>query len=309
MKRLTYFALVLILAVATVGCNKKKIDQLEHEKAALQAEKMRQDSLLNDFMSTFNEFEDNLEAIKEKESLITMGDENPEYRTEGKEKVIEDIQMINDLLDQNRQIIEELTAKAEKAEGTSSEYRRAISRLKKQLVERDGEITELKEQLVALDYRIEDLNGRVDTLTRRNTYLAQTTEAQTARITQQEDSLRNLDSKVSEQDVALHTAYFVTGTTRELKDQSVINKEGGFIGIGATKQLASDFNPSAFNKIDIREMTEIPVATRKPEVLTVHPASSYEFKDLDDDKEYDILEIKNPAEFWKTSRYLVVMTK
>jgi len=56
-------------------------------------------------------------------------------------------------------------------------------------------------------------------------------------------------------------------------------------------------------------MTEIPIETRKAKLLTVHPAGTYEFKDLNDDKQIDILEIKNPKEFWKTSRYLVVMTR
>ena len=151
------------------------------------SEKEHQDSLIGDFMNTFNEFEENLAVIKEKESLITMGADNPEYRTDGKESVIQDIQLINDLLDQNRQIIDELTTKAEQAEGLSAQYRRSISGLKRQLEERDTEVTEL-EQLVALDYRIEDLNGRIDTLSQENTMLAQTARTQEGRLVRQQDS-------------------------------------------------------------------------------------------------------------------------
>lgn len=305
MNRLIIPPLILVLALSFMGCNQDKIEQLEREKAALQAEKARQDSALNDFMNTFNEFEANIEMIKEKESLITMGADNPEYRSEGKEAIIEDIQMINDLLDQNRQIIEELSAKAERAEGLSAEYRRTIGSLKRQLEERNTEISELKQQLVALDYRIEDLNGRIDTLSLENQQLTQTTRTQSTRIQRQRDSLNDLDQTVNEQDRALNTAYYVTGTTRELKDLAVIDRDGLFGG----KELSEDFNASAFNRIDIREVTEIPIATRRPEVLTTHPSGTYEFKDLDDDRQYDILQITNPGEFWKTSRYLVVLVK
>jgi chromosome segregation ATPase len=308
MKRITYFTLVLVAAITLFSCNQKKIDQLEQQKAALEAEKARQDSMLNDFMATFNQFEENLQAIKEKENLINMGSNNPEYREEGKKAIIDDIQSINELLDQNRQIIDEMTAKAEKSEGLSSEYRRTISRLKGQLAERTQEITVLKEQLAEMNFRIEDLNGRVDTLSRENSMLAQTTQQQSQRIAKQQDSLQTVSQAALEREKALNTAYYITGTSKELKQKEVITREGGFIGIGGARKLAEDFNQTAFSRIDIREMTEIPVDSKKAELLTVHPAGTYEFKDLDEDKNYDVLEIKDPSQFWKTSKYLVVMT-
>jgi chromosome segregation ATPase len=308
MKRFTYFALVLVATLSLFSCNQSKVKQLEEQKAALEAEKVRQDSMLNDFMSTFNLFEENIQAIKEKENLINMGSNNPEYREEGKSAIIADIQSINDLLDQNRQIIDELTAKANKSEGLSAEYRRTVSRLKGQLTERTEEIATLKDQLSQMNFRIEDLNGRVDTLSLQNSRLAQTTEQQSTRITRQQDSLEAISEDASEKERALNTAYYVTGTSKELKDKQVITREGGFIGIGGARKLSEDFNQTAFSRIDIREMTEIPVETKKAELLTVHPSGTYEFIDSDDDKTYDMLEIKDPSKFWKTSKYLVVMT-
>lgn len=309
MKRFTYLAVVLLATLALMSCNQKKVKQLEERNAALKTEKARQDSMLNDFMATFNQFEENLAAIKEKENLITQGSNNPEYRQEGKDAIIADIQAINQLLDQNRQIIDELTTKAEKAEGLSAEYRRTISRLKNQLAERTEEISSLKEQLAEMNFRIEDLNSRVDTLSTQNTQLAQTTERQSTRIARQQDSLAQVTEDAKEKERALNTAYYVLGSPKELKSKQVITREGGFIGIGGARKLAEDFNQTAFNRIDIREMTEIPVESKKAELLTVHPAGTYEFKDLDEDKTYDVLEIKDPSQFWKTSKYLVVMTK
>jgi len=308
MQRLFFISLALVLALGMTSCNQDKIDSLERQKALLEEEKSRQDSLLNDFMNTFNQFEDNLDMIKEKENLISMGSENPEYRTDnGKDRILEDIQMINALLDQNRQIIEELTVRAEEAEGASSQYRRTVGRLKKQLAERTTEVATLKEELTAMNFQVEELNGTVELLATANEDLNQSNANQAARITRQADSLSYQQNVMTDQDVALNTAYYITGTTKELKEQQVISKEGGFIGIGRTKKLSEDFNEEAFSAIDIREMTIIPIATKKAELLTTHPTGSYSFKDTDDDRRYDILEITNPEEFWKTSRYLVVM--
>lgn len=309
MQRFTYLILIIATSSILFSCNQGKVKRLEEEKTALEAERVRQDSILNEYLSTFNEFESNLQAIKEKENLIQMGASNPEYQQEGKDAIIADIQAINDLLDQNRMIIEELTAKAEKAEGASSQLRRTISSLKGRLAESDAQVTTLKEQLAELNFRVEDLNGRIDTLSRERNMLVEQSEEQIERITRQEDSLNTQYEELKEQETALNTAYYVTGDTRELKDKQVITKEGGFIGLGGAKKLAEDFNQTAFNRIDIREMKEIPVESKKADLLTVHPVGTYEFIDKDDDKVVDVLAIKDPERFWKTSKYLVVMTK
>ena len=48
-----------ILALTTFACNQGKIDKLSQSNQQLQSEVQLQDSLLNDFMTTFNEFESN----------------------------------------------------------------------------------------------------------------------------------------------------------------------------------------------------------------------------------------------------------
>ncbi|MEZ4685229.1 MAG: hypothetical protein R3B47_03950 [Bacteroidia bacterium] len=78
-------------------------------------------------------------------------------------------------------------------------------------------------------------------------------------------------SKIDYQTKALNTAYFVTGTKRELKDAKVIDSEGGVIGMGSTDKLAENFDRFLhFQKIDITTLEEIPVNSRKAELLTIH---------------------------------------
>ena len=52
---------------------------------------------------------------------------------------------------------------------------------------------------------------------------------------------------------------------------------------------------------------EIKFYSKKAEILTAHPSSSYELQ-RDANKQY-VLRITDPDLFWSTSKYLVVMVK
>jgi hypothetical protein len=93
------------------------------------------------------------------------------------------------------------------------------------------------------------------------------------------------------------------GTSKELKDNKVITKEGGVIGIGSTKKInTSDLNLSYFKEIDITQQSEIPINGKKAKLATSHPAGSYRFEG-----EVEKLVIVDPAQFWSVSKYLVVV--
>ena len=290
---------LLIPAMAVMvlfGCNQKKLEELQKKNQELTAQNQLQDSLVNDFVSTFNLFEKNLETIKEKENLIAMSSEDPELRKENKDKILEDMQMINDLLDQNRTLIDELTAKVEKAEGANRRFRSTISRLKNQLAERDQEVTTLKEELATLNFTVESLNTRLDTLRQVADNLSETNDMQTARIALQEEEITEHLEKINSQTEALQTAFYVKGSTKELKAAQVLDN----------RKLNKDFDERVFTQIDITEVSSIPLNVKKAKLLTAHPSDSYVLNS--EGKELASLEITNPEKFWKASKYLVVVT-
>ena len=290
---------LLIPAMAVLvlfGCNQKKLEELQRKNQELSAQNQLQDSLVNDFVATFNLFEKNLETIKEKENLVAMNSEDPELRKENKDKILEDMQMINDLLDQNRTLIDELTAKVEKAEGSNRQFRATIGRLKKQLAERDTEVGNLKEELATLNFTVEGLNTRLDTLRQVADNLSQTNEMQTARIALQEEEINEHVEKINNQTDALNTAYFVKGSTKELKAAQVLDR----------KSLNKDFDERVFTQIDITQVNSIPLNVKKAKLLTAHPSDSYVLNS--EGNELASLEITNPEKFWKASKYLVVVT-
>jgi hypothetical protein len=98
----------------------------------------------------------------------------------------------------------------------------------------------------------------------------------------------------------------VIGTNRELKDKKIITGEGGFIGIGRTKDIMSDLNMNDFTKVDITVVNEIPIMKKKINIITSHPKTSYR---LEGDKTVDKLVILDAKAFWSLSKVLVISAK
>lgn len=291
------FGLVAVLATAMLftSCNKEKLAQLQSQNQSLADQKAQQDSILNQLLGTLNQFEDNLAEIKQRENLVTAAASGDmELGEGGKDQILQDIQLINQLLADNRQIISDLTSQLEASEGESSQLRRAVSRLKRQMEEKDAEVSDLKDQLATLNMTIEELNGRIDTLNQVNTTLATLRENQASRIEEQEAQLEQQTSKIAAQTQALNTVYYVAADKRELKDAGVLDG----------RQLAAGFNTGKFTAIDKTEISSIPLGVKKAELHTPHPTDSYTF--LEENGEVKSLEITDPQRFWEASRYLVI---
>jgi chromosome segregation ATPase len=305
MKNTSIIFLIVLLGLSLTACNRGKVKELESKNQQLSQLNQLQDSLLNDFLSYFNDFEDNLAAIKEREGIISVTATDPEVEGDRKERINEDLRTIDELLARNNNIIDSLSAKLSNVEGKSGEYRRAVNRLKGQLEEKTNTIAQLQNDLENMNLTVATLTLKVDTLTEVRNTLAAKSEAQSRTIQDQSSRIAEQSDKIAFQTQALNTAYFVTGTKRELKDAKVIDSEGGLIGIGATKKLAENFDPGSFQKIDITTLEEIPVNSRKAELLTTHPADSYAF--TEEGKDIQSLKITDPSRFWSTSKYLVVV--
>ena len=104
---------------------------------------------------------------------------------------------------------------------------------------------------------------------------------------------------VAEHDKAIISAWFVFGTKSELKSQKILQS-------GDVLKNA-DFNKDYFTQIDIRTTKEIKLYSKRAELLTTHPAGSYEI--VKEDKGQLTLKITNPKEFWSVSKYLVIQVK
>lgn len=296
----SYFWIVIALTASLMfGCNGDKIEQLENQNKALSAQRSTQDSLLNDFIATFNQIESNLDLIKEKQSLISVQSGDAELASSSRERIIEDVQMINELLAQNENMIQELTAKSEGDALKMKELNRLVSRLRRQMTSRDEEIVSLKEELTGLNFTVESLGGRLDSMQMQNFELARVTDEQSRQIQQRDTMLSSQAATITNQEDKLNTAYYIVGTAKDLKNANIL---------AGSKKLSKDLDLSLFTQVDIRETNSVPLDSKKAKIVSIHPEGSYTLANAEESKMLEKLEITDPDKFWRTSRYLVVVT-
>ena len=297
MRKTSLLSAVIISVL--VSCNQQELKNLKYSNHFLKSENSELSSQIESYLSIFNEIENNLADIKERENLIdlkTGGDLSVEEDV--KESIIEDIQMINALMAENQNKIQELSNSLAE---TNAEFKQMVNRLNKRIKERDNAIAELKVKLEnssrenrLLAEQITTLNQDIDTLKTINE--------------RQELVIQTTTGIIEEKDELLNAAFVTIGSHKDLKNKAVIEDEGGILGIGSTQQLKNDFNTKAFSKVDIRTTEIIPIDARKLKLVTNHPKESYELFINEEKGNIEALQILNPEVFWNSSRYLVVMT-
>lgn len=279
------YAIGLLLIAFTVACNQEEVDQLTQLKTELESEAITKDSTINDMMATFNLIQDNLDEIKRRENLVEINTEGDAEMSIGKtEKINRDLQMINKLMIDNKNLIEALSKKAKNSGVKIGELERMIANLTKRVQSKDVEIATLKEELVTMNFKVTELNQSLDEMALENMR-----------------KQKALEESIDE----INTAYFAYGTYNELNEKNVLTKEGGFLGLGKQKTLKDNFNEEYFSKIDLTKTTSFLIYSKKASLVTTHPDDSYKF--VGNDNQIDSLVITNPAEFWKASKYLVVL--
>ena len=287
--------MILVLAVVLFSsCHnyKKDTDRLMFVKDSLQQEATFRDSTIVGFLNDFSEIQANLDSIKKIEKLVTVQSASGrELSANQKKLILEDITLLNDLLKRNKELtasvqkkLKDSNLKVGNLEKTMKEMQVMVDNLEAQTQEKDGEILVLKEDVRKLNVDISSLNEKIAAVETQSQQKTQTIETQTN---------------------TMNKAYYAFGTTKELKENGIIEKSGGFIGMGKTPVMLKDFNRDYFTEIDIRNFDYLRLMAKKAKLITVHPADSYHFTG---NKSSDTLFIDNSAEFWKASKYLVVLT-
>ncbi len=250
-------------------------DSLKNANGSLSGQLNDKEAALQEFIASFNEIQENLNAIKEKEKIVTNASSKGDVRSK-QGQIQEDIQSIYDLMAKNKNRIGSLTAKLKQSKLKISGLEKMIENLQNSLVLKDEEIAELKTRMEGLNIELANLNTNYKVV--------------------ESDNIQKTE--------ALNTAYYAIGTTKELKEKKVISKEGGFIGLGKSTKVSTDFNKEYFTKINIEQTTNINIGAKKVKLLTSHPSSSYK---LVGQKPVEKIEITNPKEFWGASKYLVII--
>lgn len=279
-KHLSAAAVLLSAVFFVASCGSggnEEMENLKKQNAELQKSLDEKEESVNDFMRSFNEIEENLLAIQQKERSLNSGDvrNSAELQGNAKTRIENEIQSINELMEKNKSQLADLQKKLKKSNLNISEFEKTIARLNESIASKDAEIVALNERLIALNYQVEGLNRNLDSL-------GTDTRMKSEQLTQKDNELNEV--------------YYAVGTNKELVKNGVLTKEGTFSG-GKGKKL--DFNSNYFTKIDARQTSEISISAKKARLLSSHPSASY---DLNGSR----LVIKDASSFWKASKYCVI---
>ncbi|MBQ3731874.1 MAG: hypothetical protein II905_09005 [Muribaculaceae bacterium] len=292
MKKILYFVWLMALLAVLPSCE---------GSGKAEKEAMRKDSInavLQDSINTANAERDSLmqlmadisegmTQIKEMEDIVSV--DNLSVETPDRKKQLRnDIVLIQQAINKHKAQLAELEKRLKQSTNYNRGMQEMIDNLKRQLDAQQKDIDKLTEQLAAAHIQIKNLNQSVDSLNTVNKAVVKEKEE-----AQQETKV--LTNEVTN----LNACYYVIGSKKELKKNKII--ESGFLR--KTKILEGDFEMSYFTKADRRTLSEIPLHSKKAELMTNHPKDSYEIVEHGNVKTLHIL---NAARFWEKSNFLVI---
>jgi chromosome segregation ATPase len=286
--------IVLLLVAVATSCNverSEKYQTLLAERDSLYTEVVAAKGGFDKALTTINEIENALESVRAQENIIMM--DNQEGNTN---KAVAEINAIQQTLQENRNKIADLEKQLASQGAQSKALNQTVSRLKKQLEEKDTYINSLKDELQQSRQQIADLNTQVSDLNENIENLNENIDVLNVQNAAQQATIEN-------QDAALNTVWVCIATAQVLKEKGII--KGGLFQ--ANEINTQGFNQSQFMQSDKRELTNIPLNTKKATLITTHPEGSYEIVDSDEGSK--VLKINDKDAFWSISKYLVVSIK
>lgn len=279
-----FFILTLLTLSMLVACTSEPTGKVETPQttdtdkriAQLERENALKDSLINESLEFFSEIQSNLESIELKKDEIRIISSNPEITPDDKKWILEQIRHINFLREENAKKVNQLNKQLKQNGIKIKELENMIQTLIQNIQTKDEQISVLQGELGSLDKAYSKLF----------------------------DAYQEKAELVEDLTEELNTAYYSYGTETELVKNQVIERKNGFIGIGKKINLLDNFNEKYFAKIDLTEEKEIFIEGSDLKFITDHPSTSYSLVAIGKNTK---IKISNPREFWKVSRYLVVI--
>lgn len=254
------------------------VQDLQNQIAQLKLDQQLKDSAITESLAFFNEIQANLESIGLKKDEIRIRSNNPELSSDDKRWILEEIRHINFLREENAKKVQNLSGQLKKSGLRIKELEGMINRLVNDIQLKDNQIAELQGEMNRMDQEYSKLF----------------------------DAYQVVNLKVDDLTEEMNTVYYTYGTAKELEGNQVVEQKNGFIGIGKKTKLLDNFNENYFEKIDRTKKKEIFVEGLKIRLITDHPSNSYT---IVQDGVNSKIKITKPSEFWKVSRYLVVLVE
>ncbi len=290
MKKIFLALGLMMFTVAFTACNQKELDAQKATIDSLQGVVNGKDAEIDDLFQMLNEIESNLSMINSKYSSVQeMRRNNTEGTYNHKKEIADQMSSIESIMADNKAKIAQLNSRVSSLNKKNSDLQAYITKLEERSAAQEQQIAELLTELENNKVVIKGLNKNVSELTASN---------------------QQKDEYIAQQMADANRAWFIVGSYSDLKDAGIVNKTGGFIGIGRRQGTMADMPTELFTEIDRTKVTTITINMKKAQVISKHPDNSYELvADEDESGVTAYLRILNPTLFWKYTDYLVVSTK
>ena len=283
MKKMLCLALCATM-LASCEFYTKREKELTAQNEALNSELATQNAALEGALKMLSDIQEGFRVINEAEGRVTIQTQGSEGMTDA-DRIREDVLFIQQRMEENRKKIAALEKQLKASGLEAASLRKIIKGLQSDLEAKAKDIIALKSELAEKNILIAELDNAVAQLTSDVNTLHQVADAQQEVIEQQVEQLNR--------------AWYVYGTAKELKDQNILRSGKVF--------KSADFNKEYLTEIDVRVDRVFPLYCKHAQLLTTHPAGSYEFTKNDD--KLVTLNILDFEAFWSVSRYMVIQVR
>ncbi|NVJ45556.1 MAG: hypothetical protein HWE07_00465 [Cytophagia bacterium] len=291
-------ALMLGVTVVLSSCNKKDEQKIAEQSTTIdnmERELARRDSTYNELISMLNKAESQVAEIARRENLV-VSTSNEEKKSE--DQLVQELKLIDDLVKESNQSIQNLKAQLKKSNIEMGAFKTRIDQLSNVLDEQRQTITTLKAEIAEKNQELQVFAVKYDSIKIESV-------SQKQLITEQDREIEILTNNNDN----LNKVHYAVGSYKQLKEQGLVDKEGGFLWIGRTVDLKATAEVDKFVEADVREFSELKIEADKFELVTEHPEGSYTIVQDEIDENVKYLKVLDARKFWEISNYLVVTTK
>lgn len=258
---------------------KAEIEKLKAENETLKAGDAKMKSSITEFNKFLKEVEANLASIDENKTMLAEINKEGTNTKDTQALIKARVEKIKELMENSKLKILNLD--------------RSLTKLRKESGDKSDEIMALDRQVKGLT---RDLMQRDQQIEELDSELAEAEDLY---------NLKMAESK--ELKAIINRAFLITGNAKDLKEKGIVDKEGGFIGLGKVKVLNANASDTLFTRIGKEETNEVQLGVKSAKLISNHPDGTYNL--VEADGKVTKLVITDKQQFWKDGNYLVIETK
>ncbi len=284
-----------LLVVPLVGCDAGAREQMQLQLEQLQTISAEKDSLLQQVAENaqlMNDISGELSKVREGKGGLVVSPESPFQVS--RDSILHAIKEVTERVNESESRLRASQRRIRTLTSVNDSLRNSVSAF-------EATIANFETVIANQRVTIRSLADQVNTLMAQNLRLA----AEKAAL---KDTVQDLATRDA-------TVYYVIGTKKELIERGIVVEEGGsrvlfiFGKRGKTIRPATELDEEEFIAINKNEVTEIelPKPDKKYRIASRQNLGYLAEPPDDDGKVQGAIAISSPAEFWETSKFLIIV--